>query len=180
MTGSYGGLALAVGFALLFDLVLVSTLGWTELLSTTLSWWAWSGVTAFWLVSAWNSCRWLLQETPPTAAADEDLFLEAQNHFLRANWFDAEVAVGRLLERQPRDAEARLLLATLYRHSRRNEEAESQLRVLEKLDGAVKWQMEIRQERILLGEARPAEGSDSNDPDANLPWSSEAPLAPAA
>ncbi len=176
IAGSYSGMALAVGFALLVNLVLVSTLAWTELLNDTLSIAAWSGVTAFWLVSVWVSLRWLVQDIP-TAAADEDLFREAQANYLQANWFDTEVALGRLLERQPRDIEGRLLLATLYRHTGRNDEAESQLRVLEKLDGAVKWQMEIRHERALLEQSREADRQADTEP---LPWSNVLPLTGAA
>lgn len=154
IAGSYSGLALAVGFALLVNLVLVSTLAWTELLNETLSLAAWAGVTAFWLVSAWISFRWLLQEPAGGTTVADELFREAQLSYLQANWLDAEVALGRLLDRQPRDIEARLLLATLYRHNDRWDEAETQLRVLEKLDEAVKWQVELRRERALCQQAR--------------------------
>lgn len=180
LAGSYAGLALATGFALLVDLVLVSTLAWTELMSSALAWGAWSGVSIFWLVSVWNSLQWLLRDAPPAAgAAGDALFREAQSHYLRGSWFEAEVALGRLIERQPRDAEARLLMAALYRHCGRLPEAETQLRLLEKLDGSVKWQMEIRQERALLDEAR-QEGIDRGDSSDELPWSESVSLAPAA
>jgi hypothetical protein len=177
IAGSYSGLALAIGFALLVDLVLVSTLAWTELLSETLAIAAWGGVIAFWLVSAWISLRWLLQGPATAKNADEDLFREAQANYLQANWFDVEVTLGRLLERQPRDVEARLLLTTLYRHTGRFDEAEAQLRVLEKLDGAVKWQMEIRQERALVADAREEPSEKTGD---QLPWSNVVPFASAA
>lgn len=179
LEGSFSGLALAIGFALLFNLVLVSTCAWSELLSAPLSWGAWGGVTLFWLVSAWLSLRWLKAGGTVTSAdADDALFRDAQAHYLRASWFDAEVALGQLLERHPRDAEARLLLATLFRHTGRWDEALAQLQVLEKLDGAVKWQMEMRQERELLAELRreatTPEGSE------NLPWADIVPFVGAA
>ena len=179
LEGSYSGLALAIGFALLFNLVLVSTCAWTELLSKPLSWSAWSGVGLFWLVSAWLSLRWLRTHQPASPAGEDDaLYREAQAHYLRASWFDAEVALGRLLERQPRDADARLLLATLLRHCGRCDEAEAQLRVLEKLDGAVKWQMEIRQERDLLAEERKERAAQAGA--EQLPWSDIVPFVGAA
>lgn len=179
LEGSFSGLALAIGFALLFNLVLVSTCAWTELLNRPLSWGAWSGVGVFWIVSAWLSLRWLRADKTATPAGEEDaLYREAQAHYLRASWFDAEVALGRLLELQPRDAEARLLLATLLRHNSRCDEAEAQLRVLEKLDGAVKWQMEIRQERDLLAEERKEASSQAGA--EKLPWSDIVPFVGAA
>jgi thioredoxin-like negative regulator of GroEL len=147
------------------------------LLSETLAIAAWGGVIAFWLVSAWISLRWLLQGPATAKNADEDLFREAQANYLQANWFDVEVTLGRLLERQPRDVEARLLLTTLYRHTGRFDEAEAQLRVLEKLDGAVKWQMEIRQERALVADAREEPSEKTGD---QLPWSNVVPFASAA
>ena len=179
LEGSFSGLALAIGFALLFNLVLVSTSAWTELLSTPLAWGAWSGVGMFWIVSAWLSLRWLRADIPASPAGEEDaLYREAQTHYLQASWFDAEVALGRLLERQPRDADARLMLATLLRHTRRYDEAEAQLRVLEKLDGAVKWEMEIRQERDLLAEERKEEALQAGA--EKLPWSDIVPFVGAA
>lgn len=180
--GSYSGLALAAGFALLVNLVLVATLGWTELLNTTLSSAAWSGMAVFWLVSAWLSLRWLNQAAPASLTAENDeLYREAQSHYLRGSWFEAEVSLGRLLARQPRDADARLLLATLLRHTGRRDEATEQLRLLEKLDGAVKWQMEIRHERTLLAdEAADDEPSSDGAPTLDLPWSENSPLAGAA
>jgi cytochrome c-type biogenesis protein CcmH/NrfG len=42
------------------------------------------------------------------------------------------------------------MLATLYRHTRRYDEAAKQLDRLDRLDEAVKWRWEIERERELL------------------------------
>ena len=63
-----------------------------------------------------------------------------------------------LLRREQRDVDARLMLATLMRHTARADEAMKQLDLLASLDGAEKWELEIRRERELLAAA-----SDSSD-----------------
>ena len=65
--------------------------------------------------------------------------------------------MGRLLQRHPRDVEARLLLATLLRHARRYPEALDQLDRLERLNDAAKWTLEIETERrhLAAGQMQP-------------------------
>ena len=65
---------------------------------------------------------------------------------MKRNWFHTESLLRRLLRKEPRDVEARLLLATLYRHTRRSREARRELRRLERMEHAETWQMEIQQE----------------------------------
>jgi cytochrome c-type biogenesis protein CcmH/NrfG len=55
-----------------------------------------------------------------------------------------------LLRQSPRDVESHLMLATLYRHTSRREEALERLRLLERLDGSERWRWEIARERELL------------------------------
>ena len=47
----------------------------------------------------------------------DDWFREAQHEYLKGHWIAAETQLTRLLARQPADAEARLLLASLQRRS---------------------------------------------------------------
>ena len=51
------------------------------------------------------------------------------------------------------DAEARLLLATLWRHQTRYEDARQELDRLARLESAKVWQFEIGQERQRIAEA---------------------------
>ena len=71
---------------------------------------------------------------------------------LQADWFGAEQILLDLLSKNPRDVDSGLMLATLWRHTGRFEEASQQLDRLELLDGARKWMLEIHQERKRLAE----------------------------
>ena len=79
-------------------------------------------------------------------------FLEAQSHYLRGNWFEAEVCLNAILRRNPSDSEALLLLATLFRHIKRFQEARDTLATLEKLSAADFWRQEIIAEYEFLKE----------------------------
>jgi thioredoxin-like negative regulator of GroEL len=82
------------------------------------------------------------------------LFRRAQAEYLQGDYFQAEATLTGLLAREPRDAEARLLLATLLRHTQRYEEAEDQLKQLSRFETAARWQIEITCERALLKRLR--------------------------
>ncbi|MBR4833694.1 MAG: tetratricopeptide repeat protein [Thermoguttaceae bacterium] len=75
--------------------------------------------------------------------ADGELFLEAQTRYLRGEWFEAECALKSVLKKNANDAEALLLLATLYRHVKRFSDARQTLATLEKLETADYWRHEI-------------------------------------
>ena len=80
-------------------------------------------------------------------------FREAQTAYLAHDWVSAEQTLLKLLKHDHRDAEARLMLATLLRHEQRTEAAAEQLDRLELLETAAAWRHEIAQERERL---RPA------------------------
>lgn len=154
--GAWRGLALAVGYALAIDLLLLVSLVWVE-------WWSawairlgWGAAAAVWLAATLLSRGRQLPELEPSGqASPEDLFPQALNEYLLGNAFEAEAILVGILRKQPRDVEARLLLATLLRHGKRFAEAREQLDDLEKLDGAVRWRIEIEAERRFLAEAQP-------------------------
>lgn len=79
--------------------------------------------------------------------AEGELFLEAQTRYLRGEWFEAECALKSVLKKNPSDAEALLLLATLCRHVKRFAEARQTLAALEKLEAADYWRYEIGLEK---------------------------------
>jgi hypothetical protein len=167
LRGEVSALGLAIGFSALLNLSILSTWGWTELLSLPLLLVAWCGVALIWLVSLVGGVVQLprlcsVSAFDPTG----DLFRAAQGEYLRGNWFEAELALNQLLERNPSDADARLMLATLLRRIGQPSEAAENLRRLAKSVGADKWQLEIaRQERLLTLPAEdPAQNVQLQDP----------------
>ncbi|HOM17750.1 MAG TPA: hypothetical protein PK777_02195 [Thermoguttaceae bacterium] len=74
------------------------------------------------------------------------------------------------MRENPRDVEARLMIATLFRHTRRWEEASRQLDQLERLEASRAWTLEIHRERERIRQAKaqaqtPDETAISNPPD---------------
>jgi len=172
--GSWSALAFSIGFAALVNLALAATLLWSELFTPGVRNLAWTAVAAIWLGAAILSYRWdrrhpVRQDSGPA----EDAFREALDHYLKGNWFEAEHVLGRLLRRDPRDLDAGMMLATLLRHTSRLDEAEGQLDRLERFDGCEKWELEIRRERELVGEARSQRDADAAP--AAVPPASEEP-----
>ena len=56
----------------------------------------------------------------------------------------------RRIANAPRDIESRLLLATLFRHSRRLDQATQQLNDMQRFDESLEWDFEIDRERQLI------------------------------
>lgn len=151
----YGsGLAMAVGCAALLNLMLLASLVWVELLSAWQLRLGWLLIGLIWIVSAaMSSWRGRGEPSPPQPASAEGLFRRALSEYLQGSWFEAETLLGQLLHIHPRDAEARLLLATLLRRVGRRQEAQVQLARLDLLRDSEKWRLEIDVERRLLAEA---------------------------
>jgi hypothetical protein len=149
--GAWSALALAIGFGLLLNLLLAVTFVWIELLTPPLLTVGWLALGVLWLLSVIGA-RGAVQRTmePAQDEAGQDLFRSAQSEYLRGNWFQAEAILLRLLERDPRDAEARLLLATLLRHTKRFKEAREQLACLARFESAERWTEEIEREQGFL------------------------------
>ncbi|MBQ5790365.1 MAG: tetratricopeptide repeat protein [Thermoguttaceae bacterium] len=128
--------------------------------------------------------------------AEGELFLEAQTRYLRGEWFEAECALKSVLKKNPSDAEALLLLATLCRHVKRFAEARQTLAALEKLEAADYWRYEIglekeaiqadiralREERLAEREQAETEAVDATSSVAQelepTPATAEAPTQP--
>lgn len=148
--GSWLGLALAAVFALLINLLIVASLWWPELFESHLRSGLWGATAVFWggaTIVSWRALRESETHDEPTAGAT---FGDATKLYLRADWFGAEQVLLELLGKNPRDVDSGLMLATLWRHTGRIEEASQQLDRLELLDGARKWMLEIHQERKRL------------------------------
>jgi len=144
----------AVTAAVFLNLALVASFVWSELISTDARSALWVVLAAAWLASAVYS-----EVSSRRAAAGQpndppgDLFAEATEQYLKGDYFQAERALVSLVRDDARDLDARLMLATLMRHTGRLEEAAGQLDLLVRLEGAGKWEFEINQERERLAEA---------------------------
>lgn len=154
IAGEWSGLALAVGFACLVNLLLLTSLHWTEWLDTGLTLAGWTAVGVLWCASAFSGWRWMArQEQSASRRGQQDLFPRALGEYLKGNWYEAEVACHELLRRSAGDVEARLLLATLLRRNRRFPEARGQLEQLMRFEAAASWEAEVAQEYERLAEA---------------------------
>jgi len=167
--GQWSGLALAVGFGVLLNLLVLASFVWAELLRPFDLRLGWTMVGLLWsgsaVVSAWRGTG---RPAARASISAEGLFRQAQSEYLQENWFEAEKILRRLLERAPRDVEARLLLATLLRHNRRWQEASNELNRLELLRDAGLWLPEIAAERrwIAVGQAEPISETPAATSDA--------------
>lgn len=154
LRGQWSGLAVAVGFGSLLQLALLVTFVWPQLLSRELPLWAaptgaWVLVVGLWIAgvrSALALRRQLADEAKGDPAAVEPLLRQVQTEYLKGHWIEAETLLRQLLAQRPADAEAQLLLATLYRRTKRYDEARKQLDALTKLPAAARWIDEIERE----------------------------------
>ena len=168
--GAWSGLAMAVGFALLLNLTLVTSFIWTELEplgaeNRKFLWWA---VAAVWVGSAAWSFGWDRRHHREDDGSSEDnSFAEALYQYLQQDWYEAERSFNRLLRRDPRDLDARLMLASVLRHSGRWDEAAGQLDRLGRIEGSQKWELEIRQQRQWLADVVSQNNNNDDDAAAN-------------
>jgi hypothetical protein len=150
LRGEWSALVASLAFGAALNLVLVSSFIWPELLPTPLVACGWLVVLGVWSVSLVRSYRSLPELRTAARVDDRGLFIRAQGEYLKGHWLEAETLVQQLLRRSPLDVDAHLLLATLYRHTRRTSEALERLRQIERHAGAERWEWEIRRERELL------------------------------
>jgi len=154
LAGTWSGLALSVGFASLLDLLLLTSLLWTEWVEPAFRVAGWTAVAVLWSVSIVTGRRWSQEQLAQgRRPREEDLFPRALGEYLKGNWYEAEAACKNLLRRVSGDVQARLLLATLLRRTRRWSEAREQLEVLNRLEAAATSEFEIAGERERLAEA---------------------------
>lgn len=152
--GSWPALALALAFSVLLNILLAATLVWTEWLPSDMLTTGWLVVAAIWIASAWVS--WRCPETQEHAEAagtvtpGDRLFREAQTQYLRGNWCEAETLLKQVLRKNRRDIDARLMLATLWRHTDRKDEALREIESLARTEAAGHWQQELEQLRTTI------------------------------
>ena len=152
--GAWSALLLALGSALLLNVALIGSLVWTDLYPAMVQKGAWVAVVVVWVGAAVAARARDARLHAAGPDGQDDEFATAIEHYLKGNWFETECVLAGLLRRNPRDAEAGLMLATLYRHAGRIEEAATQLERLERMDESGKWGLEISRERLWLAENR--------------------------
>jgi hypothetical protein len=153
--GHWVGLAMALGAALILNGVLLVCFGWSELVSAGMRKILLIGLAGLWtilVVIGYVQTKRHKDRKQPDPA--KDTFTQAMNLYLKGDSFQAECMLVEIRTRNERVLDARLLLATLYRHNRRYDEAAKQLDTLIRCEGADKWELEIQQERMLIAEGR--------------------------
>jgi tetratricopeptide (TPR) repeat protein len=153
LRGQWAGLAKALGAALVLNVVLLGSFGWSELVTPGIRNILWIAVALVWTASALGGyIQAKRQSNRNQHTPAEDTFTQALDLYLKGDFFQAECLLVEMLGRNERDLDARLLLATLYRHARRYDEAVKQLDALIRYEGAEKWALEIDRERKLIAE----------------------------
>lgn len=165
LRGSIGGLVLALAFAVLLDMAIVTTWIWSELVDLQVSIGVWTATVAVWIVATASAVSSFPAPIPnePDAAADA-LFVKARDAYLARDWLTAETRLRAVLALAPTDGEAQLLLATLLRRVGRKAEARRALEQLSRSDSGAPWQSAIAREIVLLDHAgRDAESDAPHD-----------------
>ena len=156
--GRWSSLLVAIVFSIVLNLAIISTFVWTGIfVDETFTAIAWPVIIALWAATGWVAFQNLpdvmsvKSRTEQTVLDSSDaLFLDARGEYLKGNWDAAEGLLLKQLSKTPRDVESRLLLATLYRHTRKFDDAWRQLETLEMFDESETWTSEILRERKLL------------------------------
>ncbi len=171
--GAMTGVCVAVAFALALNVALIVTFLTPELLSPLAILGVWLVVTACWIIAWVRASRRVVQHpagepSQPKTSEEEaviDPFPAIQLEYLRGNHAEAAEMLHLHLKTQPADADAHILLATLYRHSEKFDDATQQLSKLEQLPSGGKWAMEIYQERQLIAELLELEDEEEDETD---------------
>jgi len=160
------GLLVALAAAVLLNLALLGSFAWSEQFVAAWRIGLWSAVAVGW--TTWALVYWA---TPLPRGEDEgqgrgrDPLAEAQEHYLKGHYLQAELTLVDLLRRNRRDVEARLMLATLLRRTRRFDEAAVQLSELARSEDAERWRFELGRERELLDALQKEGSSEEPQPD---------------
>ena len=97
-------------------------------------------------------------------------FRQAQATYLASDWVKTEQLLLKLLKQDARDVEARLMLATLWKHQQRGKEALRQLDRLERLEAADRWRHEIATLRKAIeGQQTTIEHETADRPEGSQP-----------
>lgn len=160
-------LLLALAATWIFSFLLLATFVWPAWVGSGSLRALWAGAGIGWL---WFSLRghWQYAGMQRVSAPEQAVaFTQAQEEYLRGNWFAAEARLLAILQAESRDVEALLLLISVLRQTRRWQPALRRLKQMELLDGAHPWRHEVAREKVLIeraiAAASEAEGSEAVD-----------------
>ena len=173
LRGHWSSLVLAIGFSIVLNLALLSTFVWPAFIGVQLKWLVWLATGVLWLVCGWKSWNFLSsydkRPSIPVEKPDETddtLFIRAQTEYLKGDFTQAESLLAQQLQRNTRDAEARLLLASIYHRTNRTDRALHQLQQLQRLDTADPWSFEIQRQLELVEQDRSESADDLQEDDS--------------
>ena len=147
------GLILALSFAAMLNLAIVSRAIWTESFPP-----GWAGFFAVlaacqWLASTGYTLWWIWLCHPERHRAEIDrLFREATESYLPGHWNEARRRYERILAMDETDADALMQLGTLYVRAEQPALARRAFRQCQELDGGAKWRWEIQQALTRIGD----------------------------
>lgn len=155
--GDVTALIIAMTFAVLVNALLVVTWVRPDLVSTAWRVVGWGLVVGCWIVGCWGNVRTQrgLRDRPELRDDEnrqnqQDLFIQAQAEYLRGHWGESQALLEQLIDRAPSDVEAQLLLASVFRRSRRIDQSRRQLLGIERLEDAKRWHREVQHELKML------------------------------
>lgn len=167
--GEWRSLVWAVLFAAVVNFLLVTTFLWPQWVPGILSWVGWPCVLLVWSISVIQALRSREELQRSVPRVDVGLFIQAQHEYLKGHWFEAEASLQRLLAQSDGDVPSLLLLATLYRRTKRFDEAAAQLLRIERLEHACIWGCELEQERKLIARGKAATALAPTDAELEKP-----------
>ena len=152
--GQWSFLIIALTFAFCLDSLLIAGYFWKEYITGAQRYFAPAIVFVIWIaLGVFENYFEKRIELTKNSDGKRNFYSEAIVQYLRGNWFETECFLNEVLKRNPRDADALLMLATMYRHTSRIDESRQVLAKLQKLDDAAKWFSEIENELKALVEA---------------------------
>jgi len=156
--GCWRALGLATAFAAALNLAIVATLIWPQWpagapagMVGSVAWVLVLGLWVWGIVKLRRDWARLIPPQPDDPQCD-GWFREAQHAYLRGHWSEAETLVKQIAQRRRGDVEARLLLASIQRRTRRFGEARQTLSELSSEEAAGRWRLEIGAELKQIAE----------------------------
>jgi len=181
LRGDVGGLLPAVAFAVGINCALWLSFGRNNPLGWGLLATIWLALITVWGVSTWRSFRRLPEFCRNTSRPEaEGLFIQAQAEYLKGRWFEAEALARQLLRQEPRDVEAQLLLASVYRRMTRFTEAKQRLQAASRSAESARWTWEISAELEILDRIAQEQTEDASGPLERAPITPQEVRAKAA
>ena len=158
-------------FGATLNVALLSTFHWEGWLSIGIWMLVWSGVLGSSLVSlVYTTWSWpRILGVRAISEVQEQLFREAQQFYLRGEYFEAEALLQRIFSSGQADVEAALLMVSILRRTRRWVQALYCIDRLMLLDQSTAWNQELQSERrrvqqSLSQEQKEGESENSGEP----------------